>query len=111
MGFYDDLEKIIRDVMPLDAQILRMPTQDRPVFGISWKLNNDPTRPNKRSKSIRISISDEYATELPSQNYEVACDRISSFLQRKLARFDPDHNEPANVPPPVERWVIDTSLL
>jgi hypothetical protein len=37
--------------------------------------------------------------------------RCKEWLQRQTTRFDPRHDAPAHVAPPIEPWLIDTRTL
>lgn len=108
------LVQIIASVMPADAEINEMPADDSFALEVRWRLNNDPDRPNKKSKTIRISVSREAATDfadLSDANQVAAYERIAQFLATKLARYDPNHNAPKYEPPPVEVWLVGTNVL
>lgn len=76
---------------------------------IHWKLNNDPERPNKYSKTIAIQVPRELIEDFPGypenmQNRGLA--KIGTYIQGKLGTFDPNHNSPRGVPEPVEHWTL-----
>lgn len=114
MGFQDEVVSVIRQVMPADAEIQVNSSTFGFDVGVSWRLNDDPERPNKMSKTILICVSHEAAQDFTSalaRDQADACSRLNSFLSQKLANFDPKHNAPRHEPPPVEQWLIDTNLL
>lgn len=81
---------------------------------VDWQLGNDPARPNKRSKKIRICISraavDDY-TDGSEQNRKSADERLRRAVAAQLHMFKPDHNVAAHVPMPIEQWTIATEML
>lgn len=114
MGFKDEVVNAIRQIMPTDAEIQVVNSTLGFDVGVSWKLNDDPERPNKMSKTISIHVSHEAAHDFTSAVAHGQADayrRLNSFLSQELANFDPGHNAPRHEPPPVEQWFIDTNLL
>ena len=50
--------RLIRPLFPANAWIVARYDGDDHVIEIDWKLDTDPARPNRRSRKIRITISD-----------------------------------------------------
>lgn len=94
---------------PAHARIVSIPRQADAVFAISWHLRNDPHRPGKRSKTIRLSVSadilDEYGLA-SERNRETVDQRISAVIQRALATFDADHSQRPDEEPLVVLWNV-----
>jgi hypothetical protein len=95
----EDPRVLVPDVAP-DMMILA-----------TWRLKGDPARPNKRSRMIRIVISqealDDYTRE--SDGVRFASDaRFVSWFQRQLTTFNPHHETPQGVEPPAETWNVST---
>jgi hypothetical protein len=114
MPMEDAILGIIKATMPGDAEIQVVSGVGALNIGVSWKLNDDPERPNKMSKTIRICVSHEAAQDLNSaaQHQQTsALRRVSYFLAQKFSQFDPRHDTPKNLPPPVETWIIDTKVI
>jgi hypothetical protein len=114
MSFQNEIVKAIHASMPSAAELRVIESAGGFYVGVSWKLNDDPERPNKMSKTISILVSDEAAQDFASAsiaNQEVAYQRINLFLSDKLASFDPQHGALRHEPPPVDQWVIGSSLL
>jgi len=59
MAFEADIVNAIRQLMPADAEIRVANTITGLSVGVSWKLHDDPERPNKTSKTICIVVSHE----------------------------------------------------
>ena len=109
-----EILQAIRAAMPPHAEI--QVVHGTGVFNVevSWKLNDDPERPNKRSKTISILVSHEAAEDFASASsvdQRVAYARVAAFLTAKIATFHPQHNVPKNETPPVEQWVISSAVL
>jgi hypothetical protein len=100
--------------LPDDSRIL-MPRggQDMMILA-SWKLTADQFRAGKRSRMIRIVISEEAI-----QNYARASDdtrltsdaRFATWLKRQLSTFDPNHDSPLGVEPTPVTWPVNTLAL
>jgi hypothetical protein len=66
------------------------------------------------SKTISIHVTHEAAQDYantPEHLQSQVHGRVQRFLHAKLMAFNPSHNNPKDVPPPVERWDITTSAL
>ncbi|MES2356567.1 MAG: hypothetical protein V4568_19640 [Pseudomonadota bacterium] len=114
MPFEDQILQVIKSVMPANADIRVVPGMGAVNLGVSWKLHDDPERPNKMSKTIAICVSHEAAQDFANAsqvNQASSYQRISSFLAQKLAHFDPTHNAPKHEIPPIEQWVINTHVV
>ena len=114
----DDLEKhffaIVGRELPKHAEVhVRRESDDICIYA-DWKLGNDPKRPNKRSKKIKICISraavDDY-TDGSEQNRKSADEKLRRIVAARIKAFNPDHNVPAHVPVPIEQWTITTEML
>ena len=114
MPLEDQILQAIKAAMPADAEILVVPGIESLKVGASWKLNDDPERPNKMSKTISICVSHEAAQDFASAsavNQGAAYGRVLAFLSAKLSQFDPRHNAPRYESPPVEQWVINSAVV
>jgi len=114
MALEDQILQVVRGAMPPYAEIRVVPGLDALHVGVSWKLNDDPERPNKMSKTIAIVVSHEAAQDFASAmaaNGDGAQQRVAAFLAQRLSQFDPSHNAPKYEPPPVERWVITSAVV
>jgi hypothetical protein len=84
------------------------------IIFATWKLKSDPTRPNKRSRMIRVVISAEAAEDYASgsDGLRMASDsRFETWLRLRLDTFDPNHDAPMGVEPLAVTWVISTLEL
>lgn len=63
----------------------------------SWKLNNDSDRPNKRSKSLVITISQEALEnyrDAPENSQIRAIEKLEEIVKARLNDFNPEHDAP-----------------
>jgi hypothetical protein len=100
--------------LPEDSRIL-MPRggQDMMILA-SWRLTTDMFRASKRSRMIRIVISEEalqnYARS--AENARLASDqRFVAWLKHQLSGFDPNHDSPLGVEPTPVTWPVSTLAL
>lgn len=114
----DDFENhfvaIVERQLPKQAEFYMRRESDDICIYVDWKLSNDPARPNKRSKKIKICISraaiDDYRNG-GEQNRKSADEKLGKVLAAQLQVFNPEHNVPAHVPVPIEQWTITTEML
>ncbi len=114
MAFEEQILKAIQAAMPVGALIQVIPGEGCLNVGVSWKLNDDPERPNKMSKTIAITVSHEAAQDfanISAVDHGAAFARVEAFLMQKQVQFDPTHNTSRYEPPPVEQWIINTALV
>jgi hypothetical protein len=80
----------------------------------TWRLSGDAFRPSKRSRMIRIVISQD-ALEHYARGGEAARlagdERFVNWLRRQLSAFDPNHESPLGVEPPAVTWPVSTGVL
>lgn len=114
MPFEDQVIQAIRTAMPAAAEIRVVSGVGSLNVGVSWKLDDDPERPNRMSKTIAICVSHEAAQDFVSAsvaNRAGTYQRVLVFLTQKLAQFDPTNNAPRYEIPPVEQWVVGSDVL
>ncbi len=98
---------VIRPLFPKNARIIEKTAgDDDVVLEIDWKLGNDPSRPNKRSRLIRVVISELVITDC--RDFKIAGSRFETIIRDRLSVFKADHETPKYSSSPVEEWVIST---
>jgi hypothetical protein len=105
---------IIRCTVPSNADIHRADQGGDLRLIVDWRLDTDLERPNKRSKSIGISISREAVedyVESSRRRQEAADARLTQYLETRLEQFDPEHSTPREVTPPREWWLVSTGMI
>jgi hypothetical protein len=106
---------LIEPHLPPDSRIVIPPGGPDLVILITWRmLNVDSMRPNKRSRMIRLVISEEALDDYASgpDGVRLASDeRFIAWLQLKLATFDPHHDAPLGVEPTPVTWNLATLEL
>jgi len=109
----DDLvnhfEQILKPLFQKDSELCRLQTSSDVIFSVSWKLNNDPSRPNKRSKRILLVIPQECVADYREGNQQERSTRearMTYLVKEQLKLFIPDHNTSYGQPAPEEKWVL-----
>jgi hypothetical protein len=100
--------------LPDDSRIL-MPRggQDMMILA-TWRLAADMYRAGKRSRMIRIVISEEALQDYArsAEGARLASDqRFVIWLKRQLSTFDPNHDSPLGVEPTPVTWLVSTLAL
>jgi len=101
--------KLIRPLFPKNARIEIDDSGAGIILGIDWKLGNDPARPNKRSRLIRVSIPRETIEDCT--DIREAGSKFKKLIEDKLALFRPDHDTPRCGTRPNEEWTVSTLVI
>jgi hypothetical protein len=106
-------ELVMRQLSDDPKVLVPRGAQDMMIL-VTWRLANDPTRLNKRSRMIRIVISQDaleyYARG--SDDVRMTSDaRFVTWFKRQLDTFDPNHESPLGVEPPAVTWPVNTGVL
>ena len=112
--YSNHFRELIETQIPDDSRILVPRGGQDMIILLSWRLKNDEFRPSKRSRMIRIVISEEAIEDYAagSDGLRLASDaRLVAWLQQGLTKFDPDHDAPLGVEPPPVTWSLSTLEL
>lgn len=104
-AFVNGWIELIRPLFPPGAKIDSDEGNDV-VLRIDWKLGNDPERPNKRSRLIRVVISEEAIEDC--KDFNRAGKRFQKVIEERLSSFNAEHDKPRYAGSPVEEWMIST---
>jgi hypothetical protein len=112
--FSNHFRELVKRQLGDDPRIL-VPrgAQDMMILA-TWRLAGDGFRPGKRSRMIRIVISQEALENYArgSDAVRVAGDeRFVAWFRRQLSGFDPNHDSPLGVEPPAVTWPVSTGVL
>ena len=112
MGISDKIVEAVLKQMPAHAEHYQSQSAFAgTVISIHWKLKNDPSRPNKYSKTIIVFLSSELLEDFPNYPQSMqnaALGKIEGFIRDRLKTFDPDHTHSRYEQPPTEHWKILT---
>lgn len=115
MGVSERLVAAIMKQMPDNAEPHVIETESEgAVLRIHWKLNNDPARPNKYSKTIIIRLTRELIEDFPNYPESMqttALERIESLIGKQLSTFEPDHQATRNQQPPRVEWIVSSGAI
>lgn len=110
------LLEIVKKILPTHASYQnQLGESGDQISLINWKLGNDPERPHKRSKRIKLIIEEEAIDDLLECDnpnaFKIAEKRLETFIRNKMSVFNPDHNNQRNSTEPEEIWIISTHIL
>ena len=112
--FSAQFRTLVEAELPKDSRIV-MPRGDEGLMILAtWRLPAEPFRPAKRSRMIRITISQEALEDYAagSNGTRLAADaRFIAWLRAQLAAFDPQHDAPLGVEPRPATWSMGTLEL
>jgi hypothetical protein len=106
--------ELVERELPSDPRVLVPDGNPDLMILATWRLGTDAQRPNKRSRLVRILISQEALEDYARGNdgVRLASDsRFSAWLHRQLQSFDPDHDTPPGIEPPAVTWPVSTRVL
>jgi len=112
--FSAQFRSLVEGVLPENSRILTPRGDGGLMILATWRLPADPFRPAKRSRMIRIAITQEALEDYAdgSDGVRVASDqRFVAWLCRQFAAFDPHHDAPLGVEPPPVTWPVGTKEL
>ena len=114
LNHHERLRAIAEKVFPSGTRLIAPSGEGDYVLLVSWRLGIDKARPNKRSKTVRITISEEAMndyTRATNGERDYADVRFEALLHSRLAAFDPAHDTRPGSEPPVEKWTVNTIEL
>jgi hypothetical protein len=100
--------------LPKDSRIVMPRGDDGLMILATWRLLGDPFRPAKRSRMVRIAITQEALEDYAdgSDGVRLASnERFVAWLRRQIAAFDPHHDAPLGVEPAPVSWPLGTREL
>ena len=111
----DEFEMLIKRVVPshADIDVRQQSGRHDLTYEVNWFLKDDGQRLNKKSKTIAVLVPYEMTQDLPDFPGTIGdqvAERLLRFLTEKYATFDPKHNTDQSTPPPVERWIVPSSV-
>ncbi len=96
---------IIKNCFPQNASLFLHDLRDF-CLDVDWKLGTDQSRPNKRSKKLRLIISEETIEDyknIVNDDHRISFDqKIVSFITDTMDHFDPEHDTPYGAATPTE---------
>jgi len=105
---------LVVGVLPKDSRIVMPRGDDGLMILATWRLPGDRFRPAKRSRMVRIAISQEALEDYAnaSDGVRLASDeRFVAWLRGQIDTFDPHHDAPLGVEPAPVTWPVGTREL
>ncbi|MBV9071878.1 MAG: hypothetical protein JO231_24430 [Acidobacteria bacterium] len=109
-----DYWAFIKRLFPEHAEFVFFTRLGSLMIRISWRLNDDPLRPYKRSKNIVLAISEEALEDylyIDRPERRSAEEKLRAFVIDRLTTFDPHHDTPPDATPPQEQWRVTSALF
>ncbi|MSM41454.1 MAG: hypothetical protein GJT30_17690 [Geobacter sp.] len=103
------LSNLIMSLFPEADKVEPKPNLDYLCMDMTWKTNDDPQRKSKRSKTFRITISQEQIEDyelLPQRAKDEFDEKVTHFIQNKKTSMEPIHNNPYGASAPIEEWHV-----
>lgn len=110
----DELINAVKGVFPKNAEIESRFDGDRRAYvcTVYSKINNDKTRPNKPSRIIVIIIDRDSILDADYVNRKtIIIEKFSVFIRAKYEQYEPDHNVPSSLSPPIDEWYVDSEVF
>jgi hypothetical protein len=110
----DYLVRIVRPIFPVNACIVSTISGGDYVIQIDWKLENNVHLANKRSRIIKIKISENTIQDYldnKKERGELYDSRIKNLIYRWYSVFNPHHDAGTIRLTPTENWLISKDLL
>ena len=104
----DRFQEIIVSVFP-EAENKRVVPSSDLIIELSWHLHNDPTRKNKLSKTLRISISEEQIEDYENLQLDQKNQfdkKLKELISLRKSQYDPNHGTRHGSSPALEEWPI-----
>jgi hypothetical protein len=109
-----DYWSFIKRLFPKNSDFVFFARDGDLCIRVSWHLNDDPARPNKRSRNIIIRISrealDDYLYVEDREERRLASrEKLSAYVAEQLRKFDPRHDRSRHATPLTVEWYVKTS--
>ena len=109
--FSSHFRQLVELELPGESRIL-VPRggQDMMILA-TWKLDRDAFRASRRSRMVRIVITEEALKDYSRSGDDLRLTsdhRFKLWLRRQLSGFDPHHDAPLGVEPPPVTWALST---
>lgn len=106
--------RIITPYFPTNAWIASRLSEGDHVIEIDWRLENDPHRPNKRSRKIQIIIPegaiDDYLDKNKAER-ELSDDKMKKWISERYNHFNPDPDASTSKYVSTDKWRISRDVL
>jgi len=111
---YTEWMGLIKPIFPDQSEVRSFKRSDDLVISVNWKLDNDISRPNKRSRRIEIVVSEEALEDYREKSIKKRFtdnEKLKSFVQQQYRQFNPEPGTSRYELTPVEKWVVTLDVL
>jgi hypothetical protein len=110
----DYLVRMMRPIFPMNACVVSGISGGDYIIQIDWKLLNNVHQQNKRSRKIKIKITEnaiqDYLDHKKERGELYDC-RLKDLIYEWYNAFNPHHDAGTNRLTPTENWLISRGLL
>lgn len=106
--------RLLKPFFPANAWIVTRYAKDDHIIEIDWNLDNEPGRPNRRSRKIQITISNgaiEDYLDKDKKEREVFESSLTKLIQERYNLIDPDKQAPSGASSSADRLFITKDTL
>jgi hypothetical protein len=110
----DNLQNIVNAIKPIYPENATIKAERPDRIVIFWPLNNDPNRPAKISRAIRVILSYEFTHPYKASSQDRKIRTLAKIVEKAkqhFKSFNPDHSSPANIEVPTEEIIIGAEYL
>jgi len=103
-SFIEELLEIAAAIIP-EADVAEIDPKTKRAIRLSWKTNDDPSRPNKRFQPVVIELRNDF-TDLPNHVSSELREEFSSFIRNKRKQFKPRTTDNPEKPHTADYWIF-----
>ena len=106
---HQTITETLLDILPKNADLRVEDNQTEYLARFDWPITNDPDRPHKRSKTVRLKIHENAIRDLLEVGNKVEAKTLidlETYFKNQLSRFEPDHDTPKGKFEPIEKWEV-----
>ena len=110
----DYLVRMMRPLFPMNACFVSDVYGGDYIIQIDWKLENNAHQQNKRSRKIKIKISENAIQDYidhRNERGEAYDSRLKNLIHQWYSVFNPHHDAVTTRLTPTENWLISRDLL
>ena len=106
--------RIIKPLFPTNAWVASHLSGGDHLIQIDWRLENDPSQPNKRSRKIEIIIKEEAIDDYLNKNKNeraLSDIKMKQWISEQYNHFNLDHDAHTSNPVSPDKWRISKGVL
>ena len=106
---HQTITETLLDILPKNAVLKVEDNQTEYLARFDWPITNDPDRPHKRSKTVKLKIYENAIRDLIEVGNKVEAKTLidlETYFKNQLSQFEPDHDTPKGKFEPIEKWEV-----